>query len=51
MVMRHRLKKTGAVCRIEKRPPRLDLSAYPFLPGLEVRTTAAADYLALLGAA
>jgi transposase len=39
------------LCRIERRPPRLDLSAYPFLPGMEVKTTAAADYMALLGAA
>jgi hypothetical protein len=39
------------LCRIEQRPPRLDLSAYPFLPGTEVKTTAAADYMALLGEA
>jgi hypothetical protein len=39
------------LCLIEQRPPRLDLSAYPFLPGMEVKTTAAADYMALLGEA
>ena len=39
------------LCRIERRPPRLDLSAYPFLPGTEVKTTVAADYMALLGEA
>ncbi len=39
------------LCRIEQRPPRLNLSAYPFLPGMEVKTTAAADYMALLGEA
>lgn len=37
------------LCRIEQRPPLLDLSAYPFLPRTEVRTTVAADYMALLG--
>jgi len=36
------------LCRIERRPPRLDLSVYPFVPGTEVRTTVAADYMTLL---
>ena len=38
------------LCRIERRPPRLDLENYPHLPMAQVATTAAADYLALLGA-
>ena len=37
------------LCRIEHRPPQLDLAQYP-LPAARVATTAAADYLALLGA-
>jgi transposase len=36
------------LCRIERRPPRLDLSAYPYLPKPNVETTRAADYAALL---
>ena len=36
------------LCRIERRPPRLDLSAYPYLPKANVGTTRAADYAALL---
>jgi len=36
------------LCRIEQRPPRLDLENYPHLPVAQVATTAAADYLALL---
>ncbi len=36
------------LCRIEQRPPRLDLGNYPHLPLAQVATTAAADYLALL---
>jgi transposase len=39
-----------ALCRIEQRPARLDLENYPHLPLAQVATTAAADYLALLGA-
>jgi transposase len=39
------------LCRIEQRPPRLDLDHYPHLPMAQVATTAAADYLALLGSA
>ena len=38
------------LCRIEHRPPQLDLAQYPHLPAARVATTAAADYLALLGA-
>jgi transposase len=36
------------LCRIERRPPRLDLSAYPYLPKADVGTTRASDYAALL---
>jgi transposase len=36
------------LCRIEERPPRLDLENYPHLPVAQVATTAASDYLALL---
>ena len=36
------------LCRIERRPPRLDMENYPHLPPAEVRTTQAAEYMALL---
>jgi transposase len=36
------------LCRIERRPARLDLENYPHLPEAQVATTTAADYLALL---
>ena len=36
------------LCRIERRPPRLDLEFYPFLPKALVETTKAASYCALL---
>ena len=39
------------LCRIERRPPRLDLMQYPHLPLAQVQTTQAADYMALLGEA
>ena len=38
------------LCRIERRPPRLDLENYPHLPLAEVHTTQAADYMTLLSA-
>ena len=38
------------LCRIERRPPRLDMANWPHLPLAEVRTTRAADYMSLLGA-
>jgi hypothetical protein len=37
------------LCRIERRPPRLDLQAYPYLPRVAVATTSAKAYMALLG--
>jgi transposase len=36
------------LCRIERRPPRLDLANWPHLPMANVRTTQAGDYMALL---
>jgi transposase len=36
------------LCRIERRPPRLDMQNYPHLPLAQVRTTQAADYMSLL---
>ena len=39
------------LCRIERRPPKLDLLAYPYLPRVTVATTSAKAYLALLGQA
>jgi transposase len=40
--------KLIALARIERRPARLDLSAYPHLPKTTVKTTSAADYAVLL---
>ena len=37
------------LCRIERRPPKLDLDIYPSLPRANVATTAAASYMSLLG--
>ena len=39
------------LCRIERRPPRLDMENYPHLPLAQVRTTQAADYMSLLAEA
>jgi len=36
------------LCRIERRPPRLDLENYPHLPLAAVQTTQAVDYMTLL---
>ena len=40
--------KLIALARIERRPARLDLAAYPHLPRLVLKTTSAADYAALV---
>ena len=40
--------KLIALARIERRPARLDLAAYPHLPKLAVQTTRATDYAALV---
>src|SRR5512145_880164 len=37
------------LCRIERRPPKLDLAAYPYLPRVTVATTSAKAYMSLLG--
>lgn len=36
------------LCRVEHRPPRLDLDVYPYLPRARVETTSAKAYLRLL---
>ena len=36
------------LCRLEGRPPRLDLELYPYLPRVRVSTTDARDYMSLL---
>ena len=37
-----------ALCRLEGRPPRLDLELYPYLPRVRVSATSAGDYMTLL---
>lgn len=37
------------LCRIEQRPPRLDLECYPYLPKAQVDMTSAGQYMQLLG--
>ena len=37
-----------ALCRLEGRPPRLDLELYPCLPRARVSATSARDYMTLL---
>jgi transposase len=39
------------LCRIERRPPRLNLKIYPYLPQATVATTLAKSYLSLLAGA
>ena len=36
------------LCRLEGRPPRLDLELYPYMPRVWVNTTSAGDYMTLL---
>ena len=36
------------LCRIERRPPRLDMTVYPYLPKAHVAMTLAKTYLGLL---
>ena len=36
------------LCRIEGRPPRLDMELYPYLPKANVATTSTRDYMTLL---
>jgi transposase len=39
------------LCRIERRPPRLDLDVYPYLPRARVETTRPASYMSLMSGA
>ena len=39
------------LCRIERRPPRLNLDGYPYLPKATVATTSAGSYMSLLSGA
>ena len=39
------------LCCIERRPPRLDMAVYPYLPKATVATTSARDYMGLLAGA
>ena len=36
------------LCRLEGRPPRLDLELYPYLPRVRVSAASAGDYMTLL---
>lgn len=36
------------LCQVEKRPPKLDLDVYPYLPRANVATTSAVSYMSLL---
>ena len=36
------------LCQVERRPPKLDLNVYPYLPRATVRQTSAASYLCLV---
>ena len=37
-----------ALCRLEGRPPRLDLELYPYLPRVRVSATSTRDYMTLI---
>ena len=39
------------LCHVEKRPPKLDLDVYPYLPRANVETTSAASYMDLMSGA
>jgi transposase len=39
------------LCHVEKRPPKLNLDIYPYLPRANVETTSAASYMALMSKA
>ncbi len=39
------------LCRIERRPPRLDMTVYPYLPRANVAMTSATTYMGLLAGA
>ena len=44
----HSAVKDLVLCRMEGRPPRLDLELYPYLPKAIVSTTSTGDYMSLL---
>ena len=39
------------LCRIDRRPPRLDMAVYPYLPKATVATTSVRAYMGLLAGA
>jgi hypothetical protein len=39
------------LCWAERRPPRLDMTIYPYLPKSTVATTSVGSYMALLAGA
>ena len=41
--------KHFVLCRVEKRPPQLDLDFYPYLPNANVGTTRPFSYMSLMG--
>src|SRR6202166_4244207 len=43
--------KHRVLCRSERRPPRLDLKIYPYLPQATVSTTSARSYMSLMAGA
>jgi hypothetical protein len=36
------------LCQVERRPPKLDLDVYPYLPKANVGTTSVASYMSLI---
>ena len=36
------------LCQVEKRPPKLDLDVYPYLPRATVAATSVASYMSLM---
>jgi hypothetical protein len=40
--------KQLVIAKVERRPAKLDLGDYPYLPTANVKTTSAADYMALI---
>jgi hypothetical protein len=42
------MSKQLVLCRIERRPPRLDMTIYPYLPQARVAMTSDKTYLGLL---
>lgn len=41
--------KHPLLCRIERRPPRLDLDVYPYLPKARGETASSKAYMSLIG--